>query len=116
MFVTSLAQGYIQAEIDWINRNNEYVTIPTNSPIVPIYSYLMDDRYDGNYFAICINKETRELYEISGSHCSCYGFEGQLDLNLIDIRMFDLKGSKYLPEIKELILNVINDLDGNGTN
>jgi hypothetical protein len=35
---------------------------------------------DSTSFFVFKNKETGELYEMHGSHCSCYGFEGQFGL------------------------------------
>jgi len=33
--------------------------------------------YEGYAWGLCIKKGTNELLEFSGSHCSCYGLEGQ---------------------------------------
>jgi hypothetical protein len=35
---------------------------------------------DSTSWFLLKNKNTGEFYETSGSHCSCYGFEGQFDL------------------------------------
>lgn len=35
---------------------------------------------DSSSFFLLKNKQTNELFEVHGSHCSCYGFEGQLEL------------------------------------
>jgi len=35
---------------------------------------------DSSSFFLLRDKNTKKLYEVHGSHCSCYGFEGQLDL------------------------------------
>jgi hypothetical protein len=40
---------------------------------------------DSSSFFLLRNKKTGKLFEIHGSHCSCYGFEGQLDLEETDI-------------------------------
>lgn len=32
---------------------------------------------DSSSFFLLRNKKTKKLYEVHGSHCSCYGFEGQ---------------------------------------
>lgn len=41
---------------------------------------------DSKSFFLLRNKADGSLYEIHGSHCSCYGFEGQLDLEPTDIK------------------------------
>lgn len=35
---------------------------------------------DSNSFFLLQDKETDKLYGVYGSHCSCYGFENQFDL------------------------------------
>lgn len=35
---------------------------------------------DSSSFFLLRDKTTGELYEVHGSHCSCFGFEGQLEL------------------------------------
>lgn len=35
---------------------------------------------DSSSFFLLKDKETGSLFEVHGSHCSCYGFEGQLSL------------------------------------
>ena len=41
---------------------------------------------DSKSFFLLRSKTDGSLYEIHGSHCSCYGFEGQLDLEPTDIK------------------------------
>lgn len=36
-----------------------------------------DGGYDGSAYFLVRNRETGALYEVTGGHCSCYGFEGQ---------------------------------------
>ena len=33
--------------------------------------------YDGTAFVLCRDRITGCLFEVNGSHCSCYGLEGQ---------------------------------------
>jgi hypothetical protein len=37
------------------------------------------DTYDESSFMLLRDKETLKLFENHGSHCSCYGFEGQFE-------------------------------------
>ena len=39
------------------------------------------------------HKKTKELYEVHGSHCSCYGFEGQFDPEVTELAY--LKSDKF---------------------
>lgn len=40
---------------------------------------------DSSSFFLLKHKETEKLFEVHGSHCSCYGFEGQLQLEETNI-------------------------------
>lgn len=40
---------------------------------------------DSSSFFLLKHKETEKLFEVHGSHCSCYGFEGQLELEETNI-------------------------------
>jgi len=52
---------------------------------------------DSSSFFLVKDKETGVLYEVHGSHCSCYGFEGQFTLEetSVDALKFRVKESKY---------------------
>jgi len=51
---------------------------------------------DSSSYFLLRNKKTKKLYEASGSHCSCYGFEGQWDLQETSLKY--LQSEKfYLP-------------------
>lgn len=43
-----------------------------------VYAYYEDDCYDGSAFVLL--EKNGEYFEVNGSHCSCYGLEGQFDL------------------------------------
>lgn len=45
---------------------------------VMLASYTYRD-YSGNAFVLFRNTSDGQLYEVNGSHCSCYGLEGQWD-------------------------------------
>ena len=69
-------------------ENNLYEEIASNFKIgineiekfnVLIWSY-GSSGWDGDAILILEDKETEELFEVHGSHCSCYGLEGQFDL------------------------------------
>lgn len=53
--------------------------------ILIAYESVGDFGCDSSSFFLLKHKETGKFYEIHGSHCSCYGFEGQLDLEETDI-------------------------------
>lgn len=45
--------------------------------IIIAYQSVGDYGCDSSSFFLLRNKKTKKLYENHGSHCSCYGFEGQ---------------------------------------
>lgn len=42
---------------------------------------------DSSSWFLLRNRVTGELAEINGAHCSCYGFEGQFELEPIDVKV-----------------------------
>ena len=51
-----------------------------NMEILIAYESVGNWGCDSSSFFVMKDRETNKLYEVNGSHCSCYGFEGQLDL------------------------------------
>lgn len=41
-----------------------------------------EDTYDGSFYILLKYKEYGEFYEVHGSHCSCYYYEGQFEPEL----------------------------------
>ena len=52
----------------------------TNKEVLVAYESVGCWGCDSSSFFLLKDKITGELYEIHGSHCSCFGFEGQLQL------------------------------------
>jgi len=51
---------------------------------------------DSSSFFLLRHKSSGEMFEVHGSHCSCYGFEGQFELEAVTVE--HLKSDKfYLP-------------------
>lgn len=48
---------------------------------------------DSSSFFLFRHKETGDLFEVHGSHCSCFGFEGQFDLEPTTVEY--LKSDKF---------------------
>jgi len=60
--------------LKWINAENQ-APMPLN--FVPIYGEWNSGSYEGDCRFLLIDITAGKFYDISGSHCSCYGFEGQ---------------------------------------
>ncbi len=56
-----------------------------NMEIVIAYESVGSWGCDSSSFFLLKHKETGILFEIHGSHCSCHGFEGQLELEETNI-------------------------------
>lgn len=61
--------------------------------ILIAYESVGDYGCDSSSFFLFRDKETNELFENHGSHCSCYGFEGQFSPEKTDINY--LKSDKF---------------------
>lgn len=51
-------------------------TIPENANV--LFANYLAENYEGSAFVLL--QIDNKLYEVHGSHCSCYGLEGQWDL------------------------------------
>lgn len=85
---------------------------PDGEILVALYSYA---DYSGN--AIVIGRdEAGELFEVHGSHCSCYGLEGQWEpeptsfaaLQMRDRLCYEFEDS----DMKDRVLELLWDLSG----
>ena len=54
--------------------------------VLVAYESVGESGCDSESFFLLRSKADGSLYEIHGSHCSCHGFEGQLDLEPTDIK------------------------------
>ena len=50
---------------------------------------------DSSSFFLLRDKTTNKLYEVHGSHCSCYGFEGQLNLEETEVKALKARNDKH---------------------
>lgn len=73
--------------------------------------------YEGSAYVLFYNKLDSKLYEVFGSHCSCYDLEGQWEPEKVSIELLREKVSRksyeYLGlqnQIKELIKELKNGI------
>jgi hypothetical protein len=75
---------------------------------------------DSTSFFVFKNKETGELYEMHGSHCSCYGFEGQFRLEPTTVEALKSRveeaRSRNQEEEDEHAIFSMGGYDGDSTN
>lgn len=61
-----------------------------------LFAYYSYEDYSGNAFLLL--EKNNELYEVNGSHCSCYGLEGQFEPEKTSLEYFQHifeKGNVY---------------------
>ena len=51
--------------------------LPSN--LVLLYADYTYQDYSGDAYVLGYDKEKKQFFEVHGSHCSCYGLEGQWD-------------------------------------
>lgn len=51
--------------------------LPSN--VVLLYADYTYEDYSGDAYVLGYDKEKNQFFEVHGSHCSCYGLEGQWD-------------------------------------
>ena len=67
-------------------EENKKLKPPTHIKI--LFAYYTYEGYSGDAWVLGYNKIIDELFEVNGSHCSCYGLEGQWSeehINLIHL-------------------------------
>ena len=74
-----------------------------------LIAYESEDSYDGQSWFLFQKKHSGDLFEMSASHCSCYGFEDQFDLEEITLEF--LKSSRFRVPISSYSYG--GDSDGN---
>ena len=59
------------------NYSKKDFTLPKH--LVLLYADYTYEDYSGDAYVLGYNKENKQFFEVHGSHCSCYGLEGQWD-------------------------------------
>src|ERR1700756_4478230 len=76
-------KDYDSMLLEWCNYDYEKTTLDRTKELqhpVPKKSEVLFASYGGGSYegdALVIFKHDGKLYEVNGSHCSCYGLEGQ---------------------------------------
>lgn len=101
-FTMDAASFSVKECLDWINSENQS-NIKTG--LFPIYGYVNEGSYEANCEFLLVEPETGLFYDISGGHCSCYGFEGQFTPELCPLE-YIAKGKNW-EGAYETVLKVI---------
>ena len=65
---------------------------------------------DSSSWFLLKDKKTGKLYEVNGSHCSCYGFEGQFEPEETSIDYIKSEHFSFYRSGRELILEYVNKM------
>ncbi|WP_449600335.1 hypothetical protein [Paenibacillus sp. Marseille-Q9583] len=71
----SVEDMYEDFEEDWGDSPRHPITDKEDIEVI-LASYT-NENYEGEAFVLFRRKSDGKLYEVNGSHCSCYGLEGQ---------------------------------------
>lgn len=97
--------------LEWIKSNHQD---PFPEGVFPIYGFHEEGNYEGNASFLLIETSTGKFFEIHGSHCSCYGFEGQFSPEECPIEYL-AKGKKW-EDAYETVLEVVKYFEKNPVN
>jgi hypothetical protein len=97
-----------QYGVSWDTLDEIIVERLKNLNILIAYESVGDWGCDSSSYFLLKDKISDELFEIHGSHCSCYGFEDQFDLEpmtleAIKLRSYLFSTGGYDTESKENI-------------
>ena len=101
-FLNDASECTVAECLKWINEENQ---TPIKPGLIPIYGNLDRYAYEESCSFLLIEPSTGKFYEISGSHCSCYGFENQFVPEECPIEYL-AKGKKW-SQARETVLSVV---------
>ena len=84
---------------DYDKREYDYPEFPKH--IVILYEHYQYEDYSGYGHVIGYDKEKDSFFEIYGSHCSCYGLEGQWEPEYTTIEEMLAHTAKRIESAKE---------------
>lgn len=79
--------SYYNEKSEWANRDRLEINEHLNNnykDINVILAAYKTEAYEG--YAYVLFEKNGKLYEVTGSHCSCYGLEGQWSPNKVDVK------------------------------
>ena len=86
-------------EYDYDTRTYTYPPKPKNIVILIDYYHYAD--YEGYGYVLGYNKDTKQFFEVHGSHCSCYELEGQWEEEYTTLEEIKLHTEKQLKALEE---------------
>lgn len=56
-----------------------------------LFAEYIDENYSGAAYVLFYNKTENKFYEVFGSHCSCYGLEGQWEPEEVTLKDLEFR-------------------------
>lgn len=93
LFLADLAGADIEHLFNHLKDNYAPFDVELLNDLDPLIAYESVGDYgcDSSSFFLFRNRETNELFEMHGSHCSCMGFENQFSLESVTIEYLKSK-------------------------
>lgn len=76
-------EQFSESYYDWIDNETIYDDLSQFEGAKVLFAYYSYENYSG--YAWVLFEKNGKLYETSGSHCSCYGLEGQWSEEEVDL-------------------------------
>ncbi len=88
------------------------VTLDENIVILLAHYEYEYEYHEGYSYVLFYDKSNGGLYEVTGSHCSCYGLEGQWSPKetSIEILRAELDSGRFSNEIRENIEKILESI------
>lgn len=86
---------------------------PEYKGAVVLYGFYDQEMYEG-YSRVIYKTKDNKVFEVNGSHCSCYGLEEQWQPEEVDLKELRHRAEfgTYFQYDKEEILRIIFELEG----
>lgn len=79
------------------------ISVPADT--LPVWGFLEDDAYNASAYFVLFSPSNFKFYEITGSHCSCYGFEYQFEPSEVSLEYLQMQ--RNWPNMENTILAVV---------
>jgi len=73
-----------------------------------LFAYYSYENYSGEAFVLFQNPATGELFEVNGSHCSCYGLENQFNLEETTVEALQKRDTPFFNDVVKSMIEKNN--------
>ena len=69
-----------------------------------VFAYYSYEDYSGDAFVILHHPEEGTFYEVNGNHCSCYGLEGQWEMEETSLEVLLKRESQFFNDVVKIFI------------